>query len=160
MRRVGQHFLTRIPGAAVLAACLMLGACASNSSTHQNSQNIIAVVHRTGGFVASDEVITYYSNGAFDQVRQDGPAQGKHTAGVLPPDSWTTLTRSLAAVDDLTVFEYAPPPGAADYHLFELQRNGRTVQWTDLSPRLPDALRQISIVFNLTEMLGDAAAKR
>jgi hypothetical protein len=160
MRRDSQHFFKRIPGAAVLGMCLMLGACALNPSSHRNSQSVVAVVHRTGGFVAGDELITYYSGGAFDQLRQDGPAKGKHASGVLPPDSWSALQRSLAAVDDLTVLEYAPPPGAADYHLFELQRRGRTVKWTDLSPQLPAALSQISIVFNLTEMLGDAAAKR
>jgi hypothetical protein len=160
MRR-GSGLLSRqILGAAALAMCLMLGACASNPPSHRNSQSVIAVVHRTGGFVASDERISYYSDGAFDQVRQDGPAKGKHTAGVLPPDSWAALQRSLSVVDGLTALEYPPPPGAADYHLFELQRNGRTVKWTDLSPQLPDALSQISIVFNLTEMLGDAAAKR
>lgn len=143
-----------------LAIVLVGGACHtfSNHSRTPESQPL-AVLCRTGGLVGADDRITLYADGSFDLARLSGKNAGKTTHSHIPPESLDAYKVALRQTLELSASDYPPPGGSADAYLFSVDYAGRQVRWSDVNEELPDPLRRLSLLFNMTVMLGTPAPK-
>jgi len=140
----------------ITAGLLTCSSCAINSSSNPAPESVLATIHRTGGLLGADQTITYLRDGHYDIRWDSGNDAGRHEKGATPPDILTKLQQALGQTAALTETSYPPPPRSADAYRFQMEQAGRTFTWSNVSPGLPAPLSNLSGLFTLTAMLGQA----